>query len=267
MTIGGAEVPSRMDWNRLQKKWLLLLAAVTIAGCASASVSPGINGQPISNRRPSYVYVYPFAVSAQEVTLNQGFFQQTYRNLSDSNQNQSQIQLGDQTANALADTMVQQLEELGFVSRKIARGTQMYGRNILIVDGSFTDINEGNRLRRMVIGLGSGQSNLAAQVQVYQMANGTTMQIMNFATQANSGSMPGAALTAPAGAVAGGTAAAVSLGVNVAGGAAKTYNSAMAVMAQRSAKQAVAYMSQYFASQGWIPQAMVQTADTGSSGY
>jgi len=253
-----------MDWNRLQNKWLLLLAAVTIAGCASASVSPGINSQPVSNSRPSTVYVYPFAVSAQEVTLNQGFFQKTYRNLSDSNQNQSQVQLADQTANALADEMVEQLQGLGFVAAKVARGTQVFGQNLLIVDGSFTDINEGNRLRRMVIGLGSGQSTLAAQVQVYQMANGATMQIMNFATQANSGSMPGAALTAPAGAAAGGTAAAVSLGMNLAGGAAKTYNSAMSVMAQRSAKQAVAYMSQYFASQRWIPQTMVQTADTGS---
>ena len=257
---------SRMNWNRIQNRWLLLLAAVTIAGCAGASVSPGINGQPVSNNRPSTVYVYPFAVSAQEVTLNQGFFQNTYRNLTDSNQDQSQVQLGDQTANALADEMVQQLQTLGFVASKVARGTQVSGQNVLIVDGSFTDVNQGNRLRRMVIGLGSGQSNLAAQVQVYQMANGMNMQIMNFATQANSGSMPGAALTAPAGAAAGGTAAAVSLGMNLAAGAGKTYTSAMSVMAQRSAKQAVAYMSQYFASQGWIPQTMVQTADTGSSG-
>jgi hypothetical protein len=54
----------------------------------------------------------------------------------------------------------------------------------------------------------------------------------------------------------------VSLGMNVAAGAGKTYTSSTGVMAQRSAKQAVAYMSQYFASQGWIPQTMVQTADT-----
>ncbi|MBV8361466.1 MAG: DUF4410 domain-containing protein, partial [Deltaproteobacteria bacterium] len=225
-----------------------------------------INGQPVSNGRPSTIYVYPFAVTAQEVTLNQGFFQKTYRDVTDSNQGQSQVQLADQTANALADEMVEQLQALGFVASKIARGTQVSGQNVLIVDGSFTDINQGNRLRRMVIGLGSGQSNLNAQVQVYQMANGTSMQIMNFATQANSGSMPGAALTAPAGAAVGGTAAAVSLGLNLAAGAGKTYTSAMSVMAQRSAKQAVAYMSQYFASQGWIPQTMVQTADTGSSG-
>ncbi|MBV8056243.1 MAG: DUF4410 domain-containing protein [Deltaproteobacteria bacterium] len=257
---------SRMNWNRIQNRWLLLLAAVTIAGCASTSVSPGINSTPVSNGRPSTIYLYPFAVTAQEVTLNQGFIQKSYRDLTDSNQTQSQIQLGDQTANALADEMVERLQALGFVASKIARGTPVSGQNVLIVDGSFTDVNQGNRLRRMVIGLGSGQSSLATQAQVYQMANGTTMQIMNFATQANSGSMPGAALTAPAGAVAGGTAAAVSLGANLAAGAGKTYTSAMSVMAQRSAKQAVAYMSQYFATQGWIPQSMAQTPETGSSG-
>jgi hypothetical protein len=87
----------RIVWNRLQNQLLLLLAVVTIAGCAGASVNPGINTQPVSNGRPSTIYVYPLAVSTQEVTLNQGFFQKTYRDLSDSNQDLSQLQLGDQT--------------------------------------------------------------------------------------------------------------------------------------------------------------------------
>jgi hypothetical protein len=266
MSTKGAIVSSVSHWNTLGKRSLLLLAAVAIAGCAGASVSPGINSQPASIGRPSTIYVYPFAVTAQDVTLNQGFIQKTYRNLSDSNQNQSQIDFGEQTASAMADEMVQRLQALGFVANKAARGTQVSGQNVLIVDGEFSDINEGNRLRRMVIGLGSGQSNLAAQVQVYQMANGNTQQIMDFTTQANSGKMPGAALTAPAGAAAGGTAAAVSLGINLAAGAGKTYTSAMSVMADRSAKHAVAYMSQYFASQQWIPQNMVQSTDSVLSG-
>ncbi len=255
-----------LNWSKTPNKLLLLVAAVTIGGCASASVNPGVNGQPVSSGRPSTIYVYPPAVSAQDVTLNQGFFQRTYRNISDSNQDQTQLDLGEQTASAMADEMVQELQSLGFVASKVARGNQVSGDNILIVDGSFTDINEGNRLRRMVIGLGSGQSSVDAQVQVYQMANGSNQQIMDFATHADSGKMPGAALTAPAGAAAGGAAAAASLGANLAAGAGKTYTSAMSVMAKRSAKQAVAYMSQYFANQNWIPQTMIQTADTGSSG-
>jgi hypothetical protein len=243
----------------------LLLTALVINGCAGASFRPGVNSQPVSDGRPSTIYVYPLAVSAADVTLNQGFFQKTYRNFSDSNQDQTQLDLGQQTANAMADAMVQRLEALGFVANKVARGSQVSGDNVLVVDGSFTDINEGNRLRRMVIGLGTGQSSVDANVELYQLANGSNQQIMNFTTHADSGKMPGAALTAPAGAAAGGAAAAASLGANLAAGAGKTYTSAMSVMAQRSAKQAIAYMSQYFANQRWVPQTMVETADSDSS--
>jgi Domain of unknown function (DUF4410) len=251
------------NWKRLHQNLLLLVAAAVFAGCAGASVNQGMNNLPASSGRPANVSVYPFAVSAQDVTLNQGFFQKTYRNLSNSDQDQSQLDLGHQTADAMADAMVQRLEALGFVATKVPRGTPISGDNVLIVDGTFTDINEGNRLRRMVVGFGMGQSTVDAQVQVYQMANGNTQQIMDFSTHADSGKMPGAAVTAVPGAAVGGTAAAVSLGVNLAAAGGKTYTSAISVMAQRSAKQAVAYMSQYFASQQWIPQNMAQ--QTGGS--
>jgi hypothetical protein len=73
MSIGGVIVSSRIDWNKLESRLLLLLAAVAIAGCAGASVNPGVNSQPASSGRPSTIYVYPLAVSAQDVTLNQGW--------------------------------------------------------------------------------------------------------------------------------------------------------------------------------------------------
>jgi hypothetical protein len=117
----------------------------------------------------------------------------------------------------------------------------------------------------MVIGLGVGEATLDTQVEAYQMANGANQQIMEFNVNANSGQMPGAAFTAPAGAATGGTAAAVSLGLNLAAGGGKLYTSSLTVMAQRSAKQTVAYMSQYFATQGWIPQTTVQAADTNAT--
>lgn len=138
------------------------------------------------------------------------------------------------------------------------RGQQVSGENVLIVDGQFVKIDEGNRLRRMVIGLGMGQSALDTQVQLYQMVNGSAQQLTNFSTHADSGEMPGAALTAPAGAAAGGAAAAASLGANLAAGAGKTYTSGMGFLAKKTADQSVAYMSQYFGIQAWIPQNMVK---------
>jgi len=230
---------------------IYLLLATIVAGCAGASVAPQSQSAPVTGGRPSAIYVYPFAATAQDVTLNQGLFQRTYENLTNANSDQNQAQIAEATAQALAATIVQELQSKGYNAVQVARGTPISSNNVLIVDGEFVNINEGNRLRRMVIGLGTGQATLDTKVHVYQMANGSATQILDFTTHADSGSMPGAALTAPAGAAAGGAVAAASLAANLAGGAAKTYTSSTGYLAKQTADQSVTYMSQYFVQQGW----------------
>jgi hypothetical protein len=52
----------------------------------------------------------------------------------------------------------------------------------------------------------------------------------------------------------------VSAGVNVAAGGVKNYTSGMGALSKKSVDKAVAYMSQFFATKGWIPQSMVTHA-------
>ncbi len=231
---------------------IYLLAALSIIGCAGASATPEQTSAPISTTRPSTIFVYDFAVNSQEVTLNQGFFQKEYRQYSDENATKEQSQLADQTAQQLSFAIVAKLQKLGFYAIRMPRGTPPNGNNVLIVDGQFVDISEGNRLRRMVIGLGAGESVVDTKVQLYQLNNGVTKQLYDFKIHSDSGEMPGVALTAPAGAAVGGAAAAASLGANLAAGAGKTYTSAMGTLAAGSANKTAAYLSQYFANQGWI---------------
>jgi hypothetical protein len=63
----------------------IVVFAFVLTGCPGASVAPGTNAMPASSNRPSTIYVYPFAASASDVTLNQGFLQKTYTQLTDSN--------------------------------------------------------------------------------------------------------------------------------------------------------------------------------------
>jgi hypothetical protein len=84
----------------IRRVYLLVLLAV--AGCAGASVAPQTQNGPASANRPSTIYVYDFAVTSAEVTLNQGFFQKTYANMSDQNMVEAQVALADQTAQALS---------------------------------------------------------------------------------------------------------------------------------------------------------------------
>jgi hypothetical protein len=238
------------------------LLTIVIAGCAGASVAPGVSNMPATNARPTTVYVYDFAATSAEVTLNQGFFQKTYANMTDENAEQAQVALADETAQALSYQLVAEIQAMGLYAIRLPRGTPATGSNILVVDGQFTDIDQGNKLRRMVIGLGMGQSKLDANVQVYQIVNSVSTQIMDFNTHADSGSMPGAAIMGAPGAAVGGAAMVASVGVNVAAGGVKNYTSATGIMAKRSADQAANYMSSYFAQQGWISAADVQKAKT-----
>jgi hypothetical protein len=232
-------------------KSMLLSFAIVAAGCAGAKLTQESNAAPIGKTRPTAVVIYPFAVSPSEVTLNQGFFQKAYRQVSGSDQTEQQLQIADQTAQNVCVQVATNLTKKGITTTCLNRGTPPTGSNVLIVDGNFTDINEGNRLRRMVIGLGAGQSTLDTVVQAYQKTDEGSQQLMDFSTHADSGYMPGAGVTGPAGAAAGGATAAVSLGVNVAAGGVKNFTSSTGFLADKTATQITDQVSAYYVQQGW----------------
>ena len=61
------------------------LLALSAFGCAGAQVTQQNAAAPISASPPTSVVVYPFAVSAADVSLNSGIFQVAYRNMTDEN--------------------------------------------------------------------------------------------------------------------------------------------------------------------------------------
>jgi len=113
--------------------WMLVIG---LAGCAGASVNSQATNAPVNSNRPTTAYVYRFAVTAGDVTLNQGLVQKTYRNLTDDNPEATQLQAAETTAEALQTVMVQELQSIGFTATAVPRGMQVSGQNVLIVDGS-----------------------------------------------------------------------------------------------------------------------------------
>jgi hypothetical protein len=166
-------------------------------------------------------------------------------------------QIGHETAQDLSDALVKKLTALGFNAEQLPRGTPAPD-GALVVDGKFLNVDEGNRLRRLVIGFGAGASKLDTDVNVYQVSNGAPTQLLDFTTHAESSKMPGAAVTMGAGAAAqgGATVAAGAASAGIAG--VKTYRSTVGFLADSTAKQIVAYFSQYAAGQGWISQDQAQ---------
>jgi len=79
---------------------------------------------------------------------------------------------------------------------------------------------------------------------------------LTFTTHADSGKMPGVGITGPAGAAAGGAAAAASIGLNVAATGVESVRSSTACLTDQSAKQIVSQTNNYFSQRGWNRSAL-----------
>jgi Domain of unknown function (DUF4410) len=244
--------PKRKTMNSKVLGRIYLLLALAAFGCAGAQVTQQRSAAPVSATPPTHAFVYPFAVDASDVTLNQGIFQRAYRNMSGENQNAQQLEIAHQTAQNICVQVAANLTQKGISTTCLQRGVPPTGSNILVLDGQFTDINEGNRLRRMVIGLGAGASTLDSVVQVVQKTDEGSHELLDFSTHADSGRMPGAGVTGPAGAAAGGAAAAASLGANVAAGGVKSYTSSTGFLVDKTTDQIVELVVAYYNRQGWL---------------
>jgi hypothetical protein len=171
-------------------------AGTLTAGATSSA--PQVQGAPVASGAPSQIMVFPFATSTADVTLNQGIGARLYANYTGQDQNAAQAQLAQTTAQNICVEVASSLAKNGWNAACQPRGTPVTGSNTLIVDGAFTNISEGNRLQRMVIGLGAGASVVDTQVGLYQYSNGSSTQLLTFTTHADSGKMPGVGITGPA---------------------------------------------------------------------
>jgi hypothetical protein len=233
---------------------IFLALAVTLAGCAGATITPESSAPPSTAAgaaRPARIVVNDFKFSASQVSENSAIGARLMNGFSSTPADQRQDAIGKQAAEALAAEIAKQLGDLGFTVVRGGANTQVADGD-LVIDGEFLKVDEGNRLRRMVIGFGAGASKLDTQVNLFRVTEGTRQSLLQFTTHADSGKMPGAAVTMGAGAAAqgGATAGMAVANAGMAGG--KMYTSQVEYLSDKTADQTVAYLSQYFAQQGWI---------------
>jgi hypothetical protein len=225
-----------------------------VAGCAQTGIRDVQVTQEKNMPRPSRILVYDFAVSERDVFEYQGIMRQQ-PNIKDPVERERQIAA--EVKDALAGEVVDGLRALGFTVERVSRETPPSGSELLI-DGQFATVDEGNPLRRLVVGFGSGSSTVQTRVQAYQ--GSATKKIIEFTTHSDSGKLPGAAPTLGAGAVAQGGVTAGMAVANATVSTVKTYNSEVARMAADSGDQVARYLSEFFVQQGWIRANQVRKA-------
>jgi hypothetical protein len=115
----------------------------------------------------------------------------------------------------------------------------------VIIDGQFITIDEGSQLKRVVIGLGAGQSFLATQVQIYNMPETGQGPFLVFHTDGDSGHSPGLLVGGAVGSAL--TSAAVGAGVSGARASKKGTPQDL----KDTASSIASYLDGYWKQQGW----------------
>ncbi len=248
--------------------WLLCGLVMLVTGCGKTVVQPSVEYKgPALAQRPERILVYDFAVTTAEVKENQGIFQSNLNEMQGVTTREHEQDIADEVRKVAAEELVAGIRKLGLPAERASANTLMPDRSLSIV-GQFIDVDEGNKAARMVIGFGKGQSRVDIRLQVFghgltrdEAKEAAPVKLLAFETHADSGSLPGALVTAGAGAAAQGGVTAGMAAANVGVGGIKSYRSAMGQMTSRSADQAVAYLSEFFFIQGWIAQDKVIRAE------
>jgi hypothetical protein len=246
----------------------LCLCMALVVGCAPTTVTPvpppyntpamvpaGAGNKPaVPLAKPDRVLVYDFAVSADDVSLDRAVGAQLLQHLQGASQTEEQLKVGRAVAQALSVELVKAIQQLGLPAER-AGEAPLVTDNTLAIEGQFVSIDEGNRLRRRVIGLGAGATEVKTHIQVYSMTPASRKLIQEFETSAQSSKKPGMAETMGVGAAARG-AQAVAVGAGV--GVASEYADTVEADARRTAKAVAEKLAQFFASEGWISEEMQQ---------
>ena len=238
-----------------------ILLALATSGCTRTTVRPKYDNREAALARPDQILVYTFVVSEAEVTENQGLLGRAFNRLGTSTPNQRELDIGHQVAEQMAEDLVAGIRELGLDAVRADRSIAVPA-DALLVTGEFLDVDEGNRARRLVIGFGAGASKIDTSVRVLTHTTDGYRTVLEFTTHADSGKMPGGAVTMGAGAAAQGGATVGMAAAHAAMGGVKAHRSTLGTLAGNSADQAVAYLSEFFAKQGWIPLDKVKNAKT-----
>ena len=146
-------------------RWMMAVALVlAMSACAPTKIRPVssyVGGDTLP--RPDRVLVYDFAISPEQVSLNRGLFSRLGRDVSSASVTDEELAIGREVADGFANELVKRIQLLGLPAERVD-ATQVAPPGTLAITGQSLSIDEGNRMRRTLIGFGAGQSEVTQAV-------------------------------------------------------------------------------------------------------
>jgi hypothetical protein len=236
-----------------------------LAGCATVAVTPqpirqpepaaAMNAIEAEPTYPSLIEVRDFDFVVTDVAENRSPLHRGIDLFRRSSADQRQDAIGRDVGEALSNETAKELRKTGLHATRVSRDSDLSMQgNFLLVTGRLVQVDEGNRFTRVAVGLGAGESKLATEVRVYRVTNGEKAEVLRFTTRANSGKMPGALASFGVGEMFIGPITLMTGVGDALSSGQKIYVSQIDYLADESGKEVAKYLSQYAASERWIPQ-------------
>lgn len=143
-----------------------MVAVIAVLGCASTKVTDRETYQGKRLARPDRILVHDFAVTAAGLPK---WSEAHDRVAAPSKPNTAEeIETGRQLGAQVAAELVAKIREMGLPAVRAAGQPAPTNGDIALV-GYFASIDEGSRMKRVVIGFGTGAAELKTQVEGYLM--------------------------------------------------------------------------------------------------
>ena len=191
---------SHQPFGRAAAVGLAAGLTLLLAACGGARVTHEAAIGPSPTTRPVTIYVADFDLDVGDVQ-SQGIGSAVANNtiigslphplgLLPSDKQTTARHLVD----LMATSLVKDLTSEGFQSQRISADAQPPADGWLL-RGVFTQVDEGSRLRRAIIGFGAGKTELEVETKLDNLAFGPPQPFYEVDTTAHSGGMPGAIVT------------------------------------------------------------------------
>jgi hypothetical protein len=177
----------------------ILLAACLVTGCKSATVTGEHSYTATPAAKPAVIYITDFELGAQNIQHEDGIVSGNARlpgrvrglisGASDDREARAR-----QLVDLMSTSLVKNLTKAGFSAVRLRPGAALPAEGWL-VRGVVTEVQEGNRLRRALIGFGEGATDLQVITGVDDLSQGSPKPLYELDTDANSGKTPGAGPT------------------------------------------------------------------------
>src|SRR5439155_1754383 len=176
-----------------------------------------VNVRAVGLPKPQLIVVHDFGVTPGDVALDSAIGARLTQMAQSTPASEQEVKVGREVARIVRESLVKEISKLGIPAVSAATATPVVGPS-LSIEGQFLSVDEGNRLRRMVVGFGAGASEVRTLVQVYETTSEGRRLVEDFYTTVKSSRKPGMGPMVGVGAAAGRAvmSAAASTGVGLA---------------------------------------------------